>query len=67
STAVSIMLSLLQRCFPERFNTEKAQTRIKQMIPSFGESLGKNEQLLHEIRSMTAEVLGIKETEPVQI
>jgi len=67
STAVSIMLSLLQRCFPERFNTEKAQTRIKQMIPSFGESLSKNAELLHEIRSMTAEVLGIKETEPVQM
>jgi len=67
STAVSIMLSLLQRCFPERFNTEKAQTKIKQMIPSFGESLSKNEDLLHEIRSMTSEVLGIKETEPVQI
>ncbi|MDQ3290515.1 MAG: malate:quinone oxidoreductase [Bacteroidota bacterium] len=67
STAVSIMLSLLQRCFPERFNTEKAQTRIKQMIPSFGESLGKNAELLHEIRSMTAEVLGIKESEPIQI
>ncbi|QMU29353.1 malate:quinone oxidoreductase [Adhaeribacter radiodurans] len=67
STAVSIMLSLLQRCFPERFNTEKAQTKIKQMIPSFGESLSKNEDLLHEIRSMTSEVLGIKESEPIQI
>ncbi|PSR52286.1 malate:quinone oxidoreductase [Adhaeribacter arboris] len=67
STAVSIMLSLLQRCFPERFNTEKAQSKIKQMIPSFGESLSKNEDLLHEIRSMTSEVLGIKESEPVQI
>ncbi|QNF35471.1 malate:quinone oxidoreductase [Adhaeribacter swui] len=67
STAVSIMLSLLQRCFPERFNTEKAQTKIKQMIPSFGESLSKNEALLEEVRNMTHEVLGIKETEPVQI
>jgi malate dehydrogenase (quinone) len=67
STAVSIMLSLLQRCFPERFNTDKAQAKIKQMIPSFGESLSQDEALLQEVRNMTSEVLGIKETEPVQI
>lgn len=67
STAVSIMLSLLQRCFPERFNTDSCQAKIKEMIPSYGESLGKNAELLREVRSMTSEILGIKESEPVQI
>ena len=67
STAVSIMLSLLQRCFPERFNTESCQAKIKEMIPSYGDSLGKNAELLREVRSMTGEILGIKESEPVQI
>lgn len=67
STAVSIMLSLLQRCFPERFNTDTCQAKIKEMIPSYGESLGENSQMLHEVRTMTSEILGIKENEPIQI
>jgi malate dehydrogenase (quinone) len=59
STAVSIMLSLLKRCFPEKVNSESWQTKIKQMIPSYGESLGENAQLLEEVRNYTHEILGL--------
>lgn len=59
STAVSIMLDLLNRCFKEQMASEEWQAKLKQMIPSFGQSLAKNPQLSQEIRSMTSEVLGL--------
>src|SRR5688572_24102201 len=63
STAVSIMLNLLAKCFPEKFNSAEWQTQLKQMIPSFGQSLAKNGQLLTEIRNYTNEVLGLTSVE----
>src|SRR5690606_13249737 len=36
STAVSIMLTLLDRCFPKRFQSPEAQQKVRQMIPSYG-------------------------------
>lgn len=60
STAVSIMISLLQRCFPEKMQSDAWQSKLKQMIPSYGESLGENGKLLREIRAWTSEVLGLQ-------
>lgn len=60
STAVSIMLNLMQRCFPDRMRTGAWQTKLKQMIPSYGEPLAGNAALLQEVRSWTSEVLGLK-------
>ncbi|ARS37033.1 malate:quinone oxidoreductase [Pontibacter actiniarum] len=59
STAVSIMLGLLERCFMERLNTEEWQKKMKEMIPSYGQSLADNPQLLEKIRGYTSEVLGL--------
>ncbi|HEY5752212.1 MAG TPA: malate dehydrogenase (quinone) [Chthoniobacterales bacterium] len=59
STAVSIMLQLIQRCFPDQVNTPKWCDKLKQMIPSFGESLAKNPDRHHEISSRVDEVLGL--------
>ncbi|WP_353136952.1 malate:quinone oxidoreductase, partial [Pseudopedobacter sp.] len=39
STAVSIMLDLLSRCFKDKFKSEAWQSKFKEMIPSFGQSL----------------------------
>ena len=66
STAVSIMLNLLKRCFPEKVNTEEWQTKLKEMIPSYGESLAKNGQLLEEVRSYTSEILDLQVPETVK-
>ena len=63
STAVSIMLNLLPRCFPDKYNSEAWQAKLKQMIPSFGQSLAENSQLLEEIRTFTGSVLGLKTVE----
>jgi malate dehydrogenase (quinone) len=60
STAVSIMLTLLEKCFPEKLATAAWQSKLKAMIPSYGESLSKNEALLEHTRATTAEVLGLQ-------
>jgi malate dehydrogenase (quinone) len=59
STAVSIMLSLLQRCFPAALQSEEWQTTLKQLIPSYGQPLADDRQLLAATRAATGEVLGL--------
>ena len=59
STAVSIMLTLLQKCFPEKMAAEDWQSKLKHMIPSFGESLGDDAALLERVRNHTSKVLGL--------
>ncbi|WP_018477656.1 malate:quinone oxidoreductase [Pontibacter roseus] len=60
STAVSIMLNLLHRCFPDKVKTEAWQSKMKQMIPSYGQSLAQNAELLRGLRAWTSEVLGLE-------
>ncbi|MDB5193419.1 MAG: malate:quinone oxidoreductase [Segetibacter sp.] len=57
STAVSIMISLLDRCFHEKYKSVEWQTKLKQMIPSFGKSLGDDAELCNSVRAWTSEVL----------
>ncbi len=59
STAVSIMITLLQRCYGDKLKSQAWQSKLKQMIPSYGQTLADNPELLQETRSMTNEVLGL--------
>ena len=59
STAVSIMLDLLKRCFPEQLETENWQQKLKEMIPSYGQVLANNPELGQALRRQTSEVLGL--------
>ncbi|SKC48369.1 malate:quinone oxidoreductase [Ohtaekwangia koreensis] len=59
STAVSIMLTLLQRCFGDKINSEQWKAKITQMIPSYGLTMADNPELLQETRALTNEVLGL--------
>jgi malate dehydrogenase (quinone) len=61
STAVTIMLNLLSRCFKDRYGSTEWQTKIKLMIPSFGQSLNTDAELCQRIRAYTAEALGLQE------
>lgn len=63
STAVTIMISLLQDCFPEIMNSDECTNKLKEIIPSFGKSLAKDPVLLQQIRSSTHEVLGLQAIE----
>ncbi len=55
STAVPVMLNVIQRCFPDRF--QEWESKVKEMIPSFGQSLMANPDLLKEVHASTSEVL----------
>ncbi|WP_080055990.1 malate:quinone oxidoreductase [Spirosoma aerolatum] len=59
STAVSIMLDLLKRCFPEQLKSEAWQQKLKEMIPSYGQVLAQNPELGQQLRKHTSEVLGL--------
>ncbi len=60
STSVSIMLTLLEKCFPNEFQTAAWQSKIKEMIPSFGQSLIEDGDLLRKIRAYTTKVLKLE-------
>ncbi|MET1177015.1 malate:quinone oxidoreductase [Peribacillus simplex] len=57
STAVHVMLEVINKCFPQRM--KEWEPKIKEMIPSYGESLMQNPELLHDIQTSTSETLGL--------
>jgi malate dehydrogenase (quinone) len=57
STSVEIMLKVIENCFPEKMKSLLWQEKVKQMIPSHGESLQKNAALHDRVRSWTRDVL----------
>lgn len=59
STAVSVMLDVIKRCFPQQL--KEWEPKIKEMIPSYGLSLSKNPELIDEIHTLTAQTLGLAE------
>ncbi|HEY0041469.1 MAG TPA: malate:quinone oxidoreductase [Flavisolibacter sp.] len=61
STAVSIMLGLIKKCFPQKAASDAWQSKLKEMIPSYGESLGNDAALLQRVRQWTARVLNLPE------
>lgn len=60
STAAAIMLTLLERCFPENMHSHEWQTTILKIIPGYGQKLNENPTLLAELRKTSAEALGLK-------
>ena len=54
------MLDLLKRCFPEQLATEEWQTKLKEIIPSYGQLLNDNSYLCTHTRVTTSEILKIK-------
>lgn len=65
STAVSVMLEVIQKCFPQHLKTW--EPKIIEMIPSYGLSLMKNPELIQDIQDSTAKTLGLnKKMQPVK-
>jgi malate dehydrogenase (quinone) len=60
STSVEIMLKVLENCFPDRMKSLVWQQKIKEMIPSHGESLAKDPALHDRVRSWTRDVLRLE-------
>jgi malate dehydrogenase (quinone) len=51
----------MQRCFPDEIRATDWQTKLKRMIPSFGESLAKDANLSEQIISRTNRILELSE------
>ncbi|RYD92135.1 MAG: malate:quinone oxidoreductase, partial [Sphingobacteriales bacterium] len=66
STAVSIMLDLLKRCFARELESAEWQNKLRMLVPSYGRSLGKDAALCAEMRAYTGRVLGIPQTAPAR-
>jgi malate dehydrogenase (quinone) len=60
STAVWIMLQVIEQHFPEALRPEEWSAKLKTMIPSYGESLIDNPALCQKLRAETAAVLNIE-------
>ena len=56
STAVWIMVEVLKRCFPEKLKKGGWSAKLKEIIPSYGQSLAENAALCQQVRAETAAV-----------
>ena len=61
STAVNTMVNIVERCFAERLKADGWQAKMKEMIPSYGQSLVKDEALLKQVREYTLSTLQLDE------
>lgn len=59
STAVSIMIDLLKKCFPAEMQTNEWKQQLQKMIPSYGRSIANDPRLCDEIRNYTNSVLDL--------
>jgi malate dehydrogenase (quinone) len=59
STSVSIMLEVLETCFPEEMKSKEWVDKLTEMIPSYGKSLIDDAKLCRETRFSTSKVLGL--------
>lgn len=64
STSPAIMLSLLERVFPEQMKTPAWQQKIREIVPSYGKKLNEDPQLLAKEWATTAETLQLTITPP---
>jgi len=60
STSVQAMIEVIERCFKSRIKSADWQRKLKEMIPSYGESLDENVALLHAVRERTLATLGLE-------
>lgn len=61
STAVSVMLEVIRRCFPQHL--QAWEPKIREMIPSYGKALMDHPDLIRDIDAEAARTLGIGRAE----
>ncbi|MDF1763316.1 MAG: malate:quinone oxidoreductase, partial [Oleibacter sp.] len=59
SVAVFAMIEVLERCFADKMNSHWGE-RLKEMVPSYGQLMRENPELLDKIRSHNMSTLQIK-------
>jgi malate dehydrogenase (quinone) len=59
STSVWIMLDVIKKCFPDKLTPSGWLPKLKEMIPSYGQSLADHAELYKKVRAETAAALRI--------
>ncbi len=59
SISVQAMIEVIERCFKKQIKSAEWKQQMKEMIPSYGESLDENVELLHTVRHRTRTILGL--------
>jgi malate dehydrogenase (quinone) len=59
STSVQAMIDVLERCFSVQLNSADWQQKLKQLVPSYGESLIDDAGLLKQVRTRTLSTLNL--------
>ena len=57
STSVSVMIDVLKKCFPVQMESPAWQTKLKNMIPSYGQKLSEDAALCKAVRERTTRLL----------
>lgn len=57
STSVSIMIDVLKKCFPVQMESDAWQTKLKDMIASYGQKLSEDALLCKAVRERTTRLL----------
>jgi malate dehydrogenase (quinone) len=60
STSVQAMIEVIERCCKPRMKSVDWKRKMKEMIPSYGESLDENVPLLHAVRRRTLATLKLE-------
>jgi malate dehydrogenase (quinone) len=60
STAVTAMLELMGRCFPEQMSSDVWQEKLKEMIPSYGQKLNNDPVLTKKVRDWAHGILDLE-------
>lgn len=61
STSVSIMMDVIEKCFPEQLAKQEWQEKVKHLIPTYGKSLVEDGELCKKTREETTKVLKLEE------
>ncbi|KGG16542.1 MULTISPECIES: malate:quinone oxidoreductase [unclassified Prochlorococcus] len=59
STAVSIMLEVLERCWKDQLCSDLWQERLKKLLPSFRKDINSDKNLLNRLRHRSNSLLGL--------
>ncbi len=59
STSVSIMLDLMEHCFPEKMKSAEWKAKLKEMVPTYGEHLLDQPELTAKTREWSHQMLDL--------
>ena len=60
STSVQAMITVIERCFASKLHSQGWQEKIKQLVPSYGQSLIDDAALLKQVRNSTLTTLKLR-------